>query len=134
MTVQTASAGLLLDTHVALWITESADRLDASTRRLLDEPDGPVYVSAVSIVEIAIKISLGKLRVPGAAVDVIAAAGCDPLDLTAEHASHLAGLPPLHRDPFDRLLISQAVAENLVLVTADRRVLDYPDVQLHRVN
>ena len=124
----------MLDTHVALWVVDSPERLDPDTRRLLEEPDAPVYVSAVSVAEIAIKVSIGKLRIPGAAADVIASTGCEPLALTPEHASHLAELPPVHRDPFDRLLISQALVDNLVLVTADRNVLAYPDVRLHRVN
>lgn len=134
MTVAYTAAGLLLDTHVALWITDSAERMDRGTRLLLDEPGGPVYMSAVSVAEIAIKVSIGRLRIPGSAADVIGSTGCEPLDLTPEHASRVADLPLLHRDPFDRLLISQALAENLVLVIADRNVLAYPDVQLHRVN
>lgn len=134
MTDAEPAAGLLLDTHVALWVTDSADRLDAGTRRLLDRPDGPVYISAISVAEIAIKVSIGLLRVPRAPADVIESAGCEPLDLTPEHASHAAALPLLHRDPFDRLLICQALAEDLVLVTADRQVLAYPGVRLHRVN
>jgi len=134
MTPATAAVGLLLDTHVALWVADSPERLDPDTRRLLEEPDGPVYVSAISVAEIAIKFSIGKLRIPGAAADVIGSTGCEPLALTPNHASHLAELPLLHHDPFDRLLISQALVENLVLVTADRNVLAYPDVRLHRVN
>ncbi len=134
MTDANRAAGLLLDTHVALWVADSADRLDPDTRRLLEEPDGPVYVSAISVAEIAIKVSIGKLRIPAAAADVIGSTGCEPLALTPEHASHLAGLPLLHRDPFDRILLSQALAEDLMLVTADRQMLAYPEVHLHRVN
>ena len=134
MTDAGPAAGLLLDTHVALWVTDSADRLDAGTRRLLDRPGGPVYISAISVAEIAIKVSIGLLRIPGSPADVIESTGCESLDLRAPHANDVARLPLLHRDPFDRLLICQALAENLVLVTADRQVLAYPGVRLHRVN
>lgn len=134
MTDTGRAAGLLLDTHVALWIADSADRLDVGTRRLLGEPPGPVYISVISVAEIAIKVSIGLLRIPGSPADVIESTGCESLDLRAPHANDVASLPLLHRDPFDRLLISQAITEGLVLVTADRQVLAYPGVRLHRVN
>lgn len=108
---------LLLDTHVLIWWDEGR-RLSPGARRAIDRADA-VYVSAASAWEIAIKIGLGRLR-PSRTVEQAAAdSGFLELPVTFRHAELVAHLPAHHRDPFDRVLIAQAEAERLTLVTRD---------------
>jgi len=88
-------------------------------------PQNQVYVSAVTVWEIAIKRALGKLKFAGSAGIAIAEDGFVPLPITVEQAEWAGRLPPLHRDPFDRLLVAQAHLEGLVLVTVDEQILRY---------
>lgn len=119
---------LLLDTHVFLWVVASSARLKPAARRLIQNAEA-VHVSAASIWEIAIKIRLGKLH---ADADALAAAiersGFIELPVRAAHAAAVAGLAPHHNDPFDRLLVAQALAEPLRLLTADAVLAKYSDV------
>lgn len=118
---------VLLDTHLLLWALGRPMRIPASARRLIEASE--VYVSASSIWEIAIKSALGKLAADPA--DVIAAlepAGFLPLAVTAEHAAHVARLPAIHRDPFDRLLVAQALTEPMHLLTTDAVLAGYGPV------
>ena len=114
---------LLLDTHVLLWWLGDVDQLRAPTRRAIADPRNTVYVSAASAWEIAIKVALGKLTVPPDAQRWLPEAVRDshfsPLPITIEHATGVEHLPRHHADPFDRLLLAQATAEQLTLVTAD---------------
>lgn len=115
---------LLLDTHVLLWALAAPSRLAPATRRLLDRAE--VFASAASIWEISIKAALGKLAADPA--DVIAAvepAGFSPLAITGEHAARVVMLPGHHRDPFDRMLVAQALSESMQLLTSDRALLAY---------
>ena len=119
---------ILLDTHLLLWWLGNAPDLSEPARVLISEPENTVFVSAVSLWEIWLKESLGKLRLP---VDFDARMGDEPfesLPLSATHAHQVALLPWHHRDPFDRMLVAQAQAENLILLTADDRVAAYGDV------
>lgn len=117
---------LLLDTNVFLWYLADAKPLSKALRSTIAEAD-EVFVSAASIWEIAIKSALGKLDVkPTLAVDGIAASGFAELAIRASHAAAVSGLPPIHRDPFDRLLVAQAITEPLRLVTADATLERYP--------
>lgn len=119
---------LLLDTHVFLWAVADSRKLNAAARRLIQEAD-EVRVSAASIWEIAIKAGLGKLS---GDADQLAAAvedsGFAELPVTSRHAAMVARLPPHHGDPFDRLLVAQALAEPLILLTADRTLARYSDL------
>lgn len=119
---------VLLDTHVFLWSVGVSSRLTPAARAAVEGAD-EVYVSAVSIWEAAIKTGTGKLQVDmsrlNAAVD---ASGFLELYVTAEHAAFVAELPHHHRDPFDRLLIAQAMTEPLVLLTADSALLPYSEL------
>ena len=110
---------LLLDTHVLLWWLGDAPELSARGRRLLSEPSHVLFVSAASIWEMRIKQSLGKLRLPGNFASVLANQAMEPLAITQVHAHRIEKLPPIHRDPFDRLLIAQAECEGLTIVTRD---------------
>jgi PIN domain nuclease of toxin-antitoxin system len=118
---------LLLDTHPFVWSLLKADRLPARLRATLIDPAHIVYLSAVSVWELAIKSGLGKLSFP---LDRLAAiiddAGFSELPVIFAHALESRHLPFLHRDPFDRLLIAQARHERLTLVTRDPEIRGYP--------
>ena len=119
---------LLLDTHVFLWVVSDHRRLSAAGRRLLLNAT-EIYVSAASIWEIAIKRRLGKIEGDPAALAVaIVESGFHPLPVTPTHAAGVELLADHHRDPFDRLLIAQAVAEPLRLITADAQLTAYTDL------
>lgn len=118
---------LLLDTHVLLWALAAPGKLPPRFRRELDAAQ--VFVSAASIWEVAIKAGLGKLDAdPQEVLDAVQPSGFELLDVTGAHAARVATLPPLHRDPFDRLLVAQALVEPLVLVTRDEALTGYGDL------
>ncbi len=117
---------LLLDTHVLIWLANGSTRLGAQAREGIDEA-AEICMSVVSLWEIAIKTSLGKLPVvPGLATS-LTAGGARRLGIEAAHLDALASLPwhDGHRDPFDRMLLAQARAEDLALVSSDRRMSAY---------
>jgi PIN domain nuclease of toxin-antitoxin system len=119
-------AALLLDTHVLLWANEAPERLSAEAAAALEDPANDLLVSPVSVAEIEIKRRLGKLAMEHSCEALRSQLGAIWLDLTAAHATGLRTLPSIHADPFDRLLIAQAMAEDCTLVTADEKVLAYP--------
>jgi PIN domain nuclease of toxin-antitoxin system len=108
---------LLLDTHVLIWWDEGR-RLSSAGRRAIEAADS-VYVSAASAWEVAIKIGLGRLRPSRTVEEAVEESGFLELPITTRHAQRVAGLPAHHRDLFDRLLVAQAEAEGLTLVTRD---------------
>lgn len=113
---------LLLDTHLLLWAAASSKRLPREARELLENDANEAYYSAANIWEIAIKISLGRkdFRVDLASLlSTLPAMGLAELPVTAAHAAGVTKLPLIHRDPFDRLLIAQSLAEPLTLLTND---------------
>jgi PIN domain nuclease of toxin-antitoxin system len=116
---------LLLDTHIVLWVTMSSPRLPVEARRLIAQADA-VFVSPASVWEIAIKAAVRKFD---ADVEVVVAgllqAGFDELPISWQHSRLVRELPLHHRDPFDRMLIAQAVAEPLHLLTSDRLLTRY---------
>lgn len=119
---------LLLDTQVFVWATTGSRRLRAETRAMLSDA-AEVYVSAASIWEITIKAALGKIDADSLRmVDAIADSGFLELPVTALHAAGVGALPLHHGDPFDRLLVAQALAEPLRLVTADAMLEQYTDL------
>ena len=124
---------LLLDTHVALWSVKGHRKLTREASRLIGSADA-VFFSAVSLVEIAIKHARGPASSDPIPVDARQAraefllAGFAELPLTAAHAEALDTLPPLHRDPFDRLLIAQAMAEPMRLLTHDAAMTAYGEL------
>ncbi|MEX0408971.1 type II toxin-antitoxin system VapC family toxin [Aquibium sp. LZ166] len=124
---------LLLDTHVAIWATNTPQRLPAHIKETLLENSGSVAVSAAAVWEIAIKHPLGRADAPPLsahqAIAEFQTAGFSLLDVTAGHAAMVERLPPIHADPFDRLMLAQAIMENLQLVTYDRHLARY-DVAL----
>jgi PIN domain nuclease of toxin-antitoxin system len=121
---------LLLDTCTFLWIITGAPRLPKRVIALYQSPDNEVYLSAASAWEIALKYSLGWLPLPEAPERLVpaerAAHGIAPLPIDEDSALHLSRLPAIHRDPFDRLLVSQAIVHGLVILTPDPILSQYP--------
>jgi PIN domain nuclease of toxin-antitoxin system len=121
---------ILLDTQIAIWALTDTKRLSGRARGLIADEANDVFVSAVSVWEIAIKFVLGKRSgappFSGAvALDAFTAAGYRMLNVTAHHAAGVESLPRLHADPFDRLLVAQALFEPLRLLTADAALAGY---------
>jgi PIN domain nuclease of toxin-antitoxin system len=124
---------LLLDTQCWLWMQASPERLNDQAHNLLTDAGVELVLSAASSWEIAIKYALGKLPLPERPEQYLPQRlrddGIEPLPITHTHALRVAALPAHHRDPFDRLLISQAQCERLPLLTADRLLTTY-DVEI----
>jgi PIN domain nuclease of toxin-antitoxin system len=120
---------VLLDTCTFLWIAVDAPELSEQARQVFRDPDNEVFLSAASAWEIAVKHALGRLPLPAAAATYIPRLrerhGIEPLPVDEEAALYTARLPPLHRDPFDRMLVCQAIVGGLVLLTPDPDVVQY---------
>jgi PIN domain nuclease of toxin-antitoxin system len=120
---------VLLDTHLVLWTYIETKRLSAQARSILEAPENKLVYSTVALWEIGIKRGLGK---KGFQVDprVLRRAmlddGYEELPVLGQHAVAVDSLPPIHKDPFDRLLIAQAMVEGITLLTADRAIAQYP--------
>ena len=118
---------LLLDTHALLWWLSDDDRLGSLARELIEDPGNDVLVSMVSLWEIAVKVRIGKLVAElKAIVDAVQREGFSRLDIGSAHLLTLLGLPAHHRDPFDHLLIAQAITEDAAFVSDDRNAPRYP--------
>ena len=121
---------LLIDTHVFLWYITADPRLPAPFLDAIREPTNEVYLSVASIWEAVIKHGSGKLPLPGPPAEYLPqqrdAHGIATLPIDEGAMTHLAGLPALHRDPFDRLLIAQALQHGLTIATVDADVAAYP--------
>ncbi len=119
---------LLADTHVLLWLLNGDERLPAKVIGDLLSEENDVFVSAVSLFEMATKIRIGKLVVPprfrSALTLIFQDYSYKPLHLSPDHAERAGRLPGEHRDPFDRLLAAQAISEDMAVVTIDRRIGD----------
>ena len=113
---------LLLDTHAFLWWVSDFRQIAESARQAIANPDSEVFVSAVSGWEIAIKKAKGRLVAPDNLAAVVEEKRLAHLPLTFDHAERAATLPPHHSDPFDRMLIAQALAEGLIMVTRDSHI------------
>lgn len=116
---------LLLDSHVLIWWAAFPGRLRSTTRAAIRAPENEVFLSAASTWELGLKVARGKLRLPAGFAEQMLGQGFGELWISVAHTTRAAELPPLHMDPFDRLLIAQALAEGLVLVTADREIARY---------
>jgi PIN domain nuclease of toxin-antitoxin system len=125
---------LLVDTHILLWALTAPAQLSDPHREAIEDPTNTVFASAINIVEIAIKSSIGKLTVADSLerdryaglLAAIEDSGFDMLSFTGVHAASVRTLPFHHRDPFDRMIIAQAIAEGYAIVTADSQFSAYP--------
>ena len=121
---------LLLDTCTFLWVITDAPDLSATARARFTDPANEVFLSAASAWEIGVKWRRGRLPLPQPATSFVAdqreAHGIAALGIDEESALHVTRLPDLHRDPFDRMLVSQAIVHGLVLLTPDPLVTQYP--------
>lgn len=116
---------LLLDTHAALWWLADDARVGRNAERQLSDETNRVLLSAAVIWEVAIKRSLGKLQAPADLAQTLLNAGAQPLAVTLDHAAGVEELPWHHRDPFDRLLVAQALIEGAAIVSQDVRFGQY---------
>ena len=120
---------LLLDTHIVLWAAGAPHRRSSLVRDLIDDPANQPHFSSASIWEIAIKNAAGRgdpVPDPHALLRGLTDHDYTELPVTSAHAAAVANLPPIHRDPFDRILIAQAQVEGITLLTADGTVARYP--------
>ena len=116
---------LLLDTHILLWWLADDSSLSSEARTIISSTKNFAFVSTASIWEISIKKSLGKLKVPEDLDVAISTSGFQTLDITLPHAQLAGSLPRHHDDPFDRMLIAQAMVEKLTIITHDKGFKDY---------
>jgi len=118
---------LLLDSHALYWILVEPEKLSAAATAATIDPDNTVFVSSINTWELAIKAGLGRLDLPfDEVVPSIHRLGFKELPVTISHSLAVRGLPNHHRDPFDRLLVAQAICEGLVVVTRDPEIARYP--------
>jgi PIN domain nuclease of toxin-antitoxin system len=120
---------LLLDTHLLLWAARPSPQLSSRARRLIGDPENELLFSVASVWEIAIKYGRARDHFqvdPRLLRRALLNNGYRELAVTGEHAVAVADLPPLHRDPFDRILIAQSIVEGITLLTSDPRVAQYP--------
>jgi PIN domain nuclease of toxin-antitoxin system len=120
---------LLLDTHLLLWAAGRADRLSAEARRLIEAPENELFFSVASLWEVVIKRGLGREDFKADARLLrrgLLDNGYSEMSIGSEHVVAIENLPPLHKDPFDRLLVAQATTEGVTLLTTDKLVAQYP--------
>jgi PIN domain nuclease of toxin-antitoxin system len=115
----------LLDTHTFIWWIEDNLNLSYQSKQIISNPNNLIFISAVNTWEITIKKSLGKLNVPGNLEEIILQCGFDVLPIAIKHTLFIENLDKHHDDPFDRLLISQAIIENLTIITRDEKIIKY---------
>jgi PIN domain nuclease of toxin-antitoxin system len=121
---------ILLDTHILLWWLMDDPALSARARDLIADRENTLFVSAVSLWEIRLKQSLGRIELPADFDEILAGESFEPLPLAAVHTPLLADLPWIHPDPFDRMLIAQARAMKFQFLTADSVCRDYgPEIE-----
>jgi len=116
---------LLLDTHALLWWLSDSSQLGKVVKQEIINPRNQIYVSSVSIWEVSIKSASGKLKAPDDLDAIVDEEGFIPLPISLYHGKQAGLLPKFHNDPFDRMLIAQAQAEGLILVTKDRKIALY---------
>ena len=116
---------ILLDTHALLWWLGDEEELSREAREAISNPENTVFLSAVVVWEIRIKQGIGKLELPDEFSAVLDRQPFTELPITIDHANAVAGLPLIHRDPFDRLLVAQAMVEELTIVSRDSVIADY---------
>ena len=125
--------GYLIDTHTALWYFKGDEKLSKTAYEIIFKSSNPIYLSIASVWELAIKISLGKMRFISKSAGFIRLAEDDDftiLPIKTAHLTALENLPMIHRDPFDRLLVASAIAEEMTLITVDENIQKYKVSQI----
>ena len=117
---------LLVDSCVIVWWLRSPESLSSQARTAIADPANDVVFSAASVWEIGLKVNKGKLHMPPEFAGVLLSDGFSSLSVTVAHTSRALMLPTVHQDPFDRILIAQALEEGLVIVTRDPTIQQYP--------
>lgn len=116
---------IIIDTHIYLWALSSPAKLSSAKREALEDLSNTIYVSAVTIAELMIKASVGKIQIDFDPVKLASETGFALMDFSADAALLLKDLPFHHKDPFDRMLIAQSLAENYHLMTDDAKIMRY---------
>lgn len=116
---------VLLDTHTLLWWLDDDPDLSREAFEIISDGENVVFISAASIWEIRIKESIGKINIPSDFKEILAKQPFEVLSITSEHAHAIKELPPIHKDPFDRMLIAQGKIEKLTIITRDSFFTEY---------
>jgi PIN domain nuclease of toxin-antitoxin system len=116
----------LLDTHVVLWWLTEPDKIQTKAKKIIRNRANEIFVSSATFLEMAIKKSIGRLTLPHNLLEIIAMEGFKILPIMPDECIGVADLPMIHADPFDRLLILQAKLYDLVMITKDKKMSDYP--------
>lgn len=123
----------LVDTHIFLFLINADEKLDKKIINILENPTNSINLSIASLWEIVVKINIGKLPITRSInelYDIISSKNISVLNIQKQHLDTYLNLPIIHRDPFDRLIISQAIADDLTLVTDDQYIKNYPNLKL----
>jgi PIN domain nuclease of toxin-antitoxin system len=120
----------LLDTHVFLWWLTTPEKIHAKAQKIIRDKSNDIFISSASFWEMSIKKSLGRLTIPHNIMETTTSENFKILPILPEECIGVADLPMLHSDPFDRLLIIQAKLQNLVFITKDKKIAEYPVVTL----
>lgn len=120
----------LLDTHVILWWLDTPEKISDKAKEMIQDRTNSVFLSSVSFWEMSIKQSLGRLTIPKNIIEVLTSEGFQILPLTAEEGLSVSDLPFIHHDPFDRMLIMQAKLNNLIFISSDKKIKEYPVIVL----
>lgn len=116
---------ILIDTHIFLWMLSCPEKLIKKRKYELQSPANEVFLSSISIAELMIKSSIGKIKIEFDPIEMAKKMHIDILSLTGKHALLLGKLPMHHKDPFDRMIIAQAIVSKLALMTDDSKFLNY---------
>ncbi|MFI4937980.1 MAG: type II toxin-antitoxin system VapC family toxin [Candidatus Berkiellales bacterium] len=120
----------LLDTHIILWWLTEPEKIATTARKIISDKKEQIYLSGASFWEMAIKQSIGRLKLPVNIIEVLVSEGFETLPIMPQECLSVADLPPIHHDPFDRMLVVQAKLNDLVLITKDEKIISYPVLTL----
>ena len=116
---------IIIDTHIFLWALSTPSKLGGLKRSALEDLSNTIYVSSITVVELMLKASLGKIRIDFNPVEMATETGFALMDFSADAALLLREMPFHHKDPFDRMLIAQSIVENCHLMTDDSKIMQY---------
>jgi PIN domain nuclease of toxin-antitoxin system len=120
----------LLDTHIILWWLTNPKQIAVKASKIISDKENSIFISSASLWEMAIKKSLGRLTLPRNIVEILQTEGFQMIPIGHEEALGISDLPPIHQDPFDRILVMQAKLYNYVLITRDKDIIRYPVVTI----